>query len=199
MDLNTEENRERLIGAFPKLEDEKGVFHIESPETSGYNCIAWAMGFDDRWVDYLLDSPKKWWPAGVSRDWRTDTLISAFEAVGFEKCEDGNTEEGYDKVALYRVRPFQDPETDEWIDEYGWTHAARVIQDNVYHSKIGPSFDIYHRSGDVFEGTDYGEIYQYMRRPENKREIVERIKVEEPRYDVPDNILAIVMDIMKGL
>mgnify|MGYP006936034358 CR=1 FL=1 len=119
--------------------------------------------------------------------------------MGFEKCENGNTEEGYDKVALYRVRPFQDPETDEWIDEYGWTHAARVIQDNVYHSKIGPSFDIYHRSGDVFEGTDYGEIYQYMRRPENKREIVERIKVEEPRYDVPDNILAIVMDIMKGL
>jgi len=198
MDLNTQENRERLIGAFPKLEDEDDIFHIESPETSGYNCIAWAMGFDDRWVDYILDSPKKWWPAGVSRDWHTDSLIAAFEAVGFEKCGDGKTEEGYDKVALYRVRPFQDPLTDESIDAYGWTHAARVIQENVFHSKIGQSFDIYHRSGDVFEGTDYGEIYQYMRRPISKKEIVEHIKVEEPRYDMPDNILSLVMNILSG-
>lgn len=200
MDLNTTENRERLKGAFPKIEDAEGVFHIKSPETSGYNCIAWAMGFNDRWVDYINDgSPKKWWPAGVQRDWHPNTLIEAFEAVGFEKCEDGKLEKGFDKVALYRVRPFQSPLTGEWIDEYGWTHAARIIQEGVYHSKIGPSFDIYHRSGDVFEGTDYGEIYQYMRRPECKREILERIKEVEPRFDVPDNILTIVMGIMKGL
>lgn len=196
MDLDTQENRELLKLAFPKIEDEGGVFHIKSPATSCYNCIAWAMGFDDRWVDYILNSKKKWWPKNVPLDWHPDTLIAAFEAVGFEKCNNGKLEDGFDKVALYKVCPFFDPLTDRWINDYGWSHAAKILEEGVYHSKIGPSFDIYHRNGDVFEGTDYGEIYQYMRRPEDKKVIVERIKVEEPRYDMPDNILSIVMNIL---
>lgn len=198
MDLDTQENRERLKEAFPKIEDPSGVFHITSPETSGYNCIAWAMGFDDRWVDYILNSNKKWWPKGVPLDWHPETLITAFEAVGFEKCDDGKPEDGFDKVVLYKVRPFLDPLTGHMINEYGWSHAAKIIEEGIYHSKIGPSFDIYHRGGDVFEGTDYGEIYQYMRRPDDKKEIVEHIKVEEPRYNMPDNILSIVMNILSG-
>lgn len=196
MALNIEANRKGLIHHFPRLKDDE-TFTIESPETSGYNCIAWAMGFDDRWVDYIDDhSPKKWWPSGVARDWSPDTLIAAFEAVGFEPCGmDDSIEEGYDKAALYKVNPFYEPVSKEWKSE-GWCHAARIVEQGVYHSKIGPSFDVRHRSGDIFTGTSYGEVYQIMRRSQDKRSIIETIKQEEPRMLIPENIIAMIASMM---
>ena len=113
MALNSAENRQSLIDAFPKLGSDLH-FEIESPETGAYNCIAWAMGFDDRWIDHLPDysiARKKWWPEGVDRDYRPETLVAAFEKVGFEVCSDGETEQDYDKVALYKVSPLTDPYT----------------------------------------------------------------------------------------
>ena len=124
MALNIEANRKGLIHHFPRLKDDE-TFTIESPETSGYNCIAWAMGFDDRWVDYIDDhSPKKWWPSGVAR------------------------------------------------------------------------VDVRHRSGDIFTGTSYGEVYQIMRRSQDKRSIIETIKQEEPRMLIPENIIAMIASMM---
>ena len=198
MDLNIEANREGLIHHFPKLKDDE-TFTIESPETSGYNCIAWARGFDDRWVDYIDDrSPKKWWPSGVVRDWNPPTLIMAFEAVGFEPCGmDDSFEEGYDKAALYKVSPFYEPVSKEWKPE-GWCHAAKIVANGVYHSKIGPSFDVRHRSGDLFEGTSYGEVYQIIRRPIEGRSIVDKIKQQESRIMIPDNIIAMIAGMMTG-
>ena len=197
MDLNIEANREGLIHHFPKLVDDN-TFTIESPATSSYNCIAWAMGFDDRWIDYIDDhSPKKWWPSGVPRDWNPNTLIAAFEAVGFEKCGMNDTpEEGFDKVALYKVSPFYEPVSKERKPE-GWCHAARIVAEGIYHSKIGHSFDVRHRSGDLFSGTSYGEVYQVMKRPMELRSIVEKIKQEEPRLIIPDNIIAMIAGMMK--
>ena len=196
MDLNIEANRESLIYHFPKLKDD-GTFTIESPESSEYNCIAWAMGFDDRWIDYIDDhSPKKWWPSGIARDWNPTTLIAAFEAVGFEPCGmDDSIEVGYDKVALYKVKPFYEPVSKEWKPE-GWCHAARIVEQGVYHSKIGPSFDVRHRCGDLFTGTSYGEVYQIMRRSQDNRSIVEKIKLEEPRILIPENIIAMIASMM---
>ena len=97
MALNSPENRQLLIDIFPALGSD-GSFTITSEQTQAYNCIAWAMGFDDRWVDYILNSTKKWWPKDVPLDWHPETLIAAFEAVGFEKCDDGKPEDGFDKV-----------------------------------------------------------------------------------------------------
>lgn len=49
MDINSEENRKKLIELFPLLADDPN-FKLESEATDVYNCIAWAMGFNDRWV-----------------------------------------------------------------------------------------------------------------------------------------------------
>lgn len=199
MDLDTEENRRKLIAVFPNLEDERDVFHIKSPETGSYNCIAWAMGFDDRWVDYILDRPKKWWPKEVNMDWHPDSLIKAFCAVGFEQCEDDKCEEEYDKVALYKVRPYFEPLSGKWIDEWGWAHAAKVVGEGRYHSKIGESFDIYHRNGNVFEGTSYGIIYCFMRRLKCKIDIVEKIMQAEPiPAEIPPNFDNWLRSILEG-
>lgn len=195
MDLNTQENRDSLIGHFSALRSDKS-FEVHSPQDCGYNCIAWAMGFDDRWVDYILNSPKKWWPKGVDNDYRPESLVKAFEAVGFEMCNDDTVEEGYDKVALYKASPFYDPLSRKIVKE-GWSHAARVLTSGQYHSKVGESFDIYHRSGDVFDGTSYGNIFQFMRRPVEKRDIVERIKQSEPvQITIPPNLDDLIIKIL---
>lgn len=199
MALNTPENRQKLIDYFPKL-GKDSLFNIQSPETGAYNCIAWAMGFDDRWVDPLPDNhiaKKKWWPEDIARDCRPKTLIAAFEKLGFIRCDDGCIENGYDKVALYKLSPFYDPFTSTFINE-GWTHAARIVSTEMYHSKIGPAFDIYHRNGDVFEGTSYGEIYQFMKRKKEDFAITERIKNEESVIEEPDDIIDIIKKTMFG-
>lgn len=198
MALNTKANRKKLKNIFPRLATD-AHFSIQSPETPEYNCIAWAMGFNDRWVDYFLDydiSRKKWWPDGVARDSKPDTLIAAFKQLGFVECEDDSNEEGFDKVALYKVSPLTDPYTGETIANEGWTHAARVVSSDMYHSKIGSLFDIYHRSGDVFMGTSYGDIYQFMKRKKEDFAITEKIKNEEPTIDIPDNIANIIAKMM---
>lgn len=194
MALDSQENRQILINIFPSLEFDK-LFTIKSQQTQAYNCIAWAMGFDDRWVDYTPDTDiarKKWWPEGVARDYKPETLVAAFEALGFRKCNDDKGETGYDKVALYKVSPLINPYTSRTIAKEGWSHAARVISNNLYHSKMGESFDIYHRNGNVFKDSCYGEVYQFMKRKIEDRIITERIKALPPVITIPYDIVDII-------
>ncbi len=93
-----------------------------------------------------------WWPEEVPCDEHKESLIALFEYFGFKLCDDASVENNYDKVALY-------------ANEEGWTHTAKVIGDNVLHSKIGTAWDIHHSGGDIFVQTEYGRIFAYMRRP----------------------------------
>ena len=171
MDIDTPENRKILITEhhFHGLASDPS-FSIQSPCTEEYNCIAWAMGFDDRWVDASADDyvHKKWWPENVEKDWTQETLVKAFEKLGFEICDNGIMEPGFDKVALYSAL-----QSDGSVK---WTHAARIVRNNIYHSKIGNLFDVYHSGGCVFADTTYGTVYKFMRREISKRAITEKIK-----------------------
>lgn len=132
MALNTTINRATLIKDFPKLSGDPN-FYINSPFTFEYNCIAFAMGFIDRWVDINDKIPGCWWPQNVPSSYEPDSLIKAFEALGFEICDTDETEIEFDKVALYK----------NYLNK--WTHAAKVITPEKYHSKFGSSFDAIHR------------------------------------------------------
>lgn len=160
----SEQDRGTLIGWFPKLQSDIN-FEITSDCTPAYNCIAWALGMNDVWVG--LDHPSNyswdWWPEEVSCDERTESLIALFEHFGFELTNNPNPEDEYDKVALF-------------ADEEGWTHAARVIGDNVLHSKIGTAWDIHHSGGSVFSDTEYGSIYAYMKRSISDRYLTDTRK-----------------------
>lgn len=148
--LNTEPNRESLIVAFPKLRDDRN-FAIESPATPIYNCIAFAMGTQDVWVD-ASSTAWAWWPENVSRGDTPAALTQAFEALSFECCSNDAPEKNFDKVALYSK-------------DGKWTHAAKILGSGVvYHSKFGQSFDATH-SGDSFAGSVYGDVFQFMKRP----------------------------------
>lgn len=182
MALNSQENRDELGCVFPDLINDEN-FEILSPETPVYNCIAWAMQFDDRWVDIEV-GPGCWWPDGVERSMSPSALVQAFEAVGFAVCGNGNLEEDFNKVVLYM---------NECSGQ--WTHAARVLSESKEHSKFGQSWDGTH-SHDVLcrtrrgcENLSYGVPYAYMKRS---------ISYEMPPFRPAGNI-AVDVDLLKTL
>ncbi len=155
--LNTQRNRDALSDVFPDLKNDVN-FEILSPQTPKYNCIAWAMQFEDRWVD-IFEYPGHWWPDGVEKTMSPSALIHAFEAVGFNLCDNNNWEDGFDKVVLYKK-----------ADEDQWTHAARIVSETTEHSKFGLSFDGTHShnvlcaTGLGYENQSYGVAYAFMKR-----------------------------------
>lgn len=143
-----------LENQFNELTDD-GFFDPNSPQTDKYNCIAFAMGLEDYWwVDPYTFIPGHWWPPTVVQDMDPSLLIQAFEYLGFEKCDNGIPELGFDKVALYK-------KYNDRFKRIEWTHAARIVGLNRFHSKLGPSYDVFHSSSSTF---GYGEIFQFMRR-----------------------------------
>jgi len=77
---------------------------------------------------------------------------------GFEPCENGEYEEGFEKIALY-------------INQLGnVTHAARQISPTAWTSKLGPMIDIKHDLLSSLEDAgltddDYGKVGQFLKRP----------------------------------
>lgn len=157
MALDSPGNRLRLIAVFPDLESDKN-FKILSECNNVYNCIAWAMGYDDRWVAPFR-KPGFWWPKGAQFDMSPAALVQAFIVEGFELCDSDAIEDGYSKVVLYK-----NPTLNEW------THAARVIACGIEYSKFGGAWDGLHshnvlcRTGLGYESQSYGVAYAYMRR-----------------------------------
>lgn len=116
-----------------------------SPESTAYNCIAWAVGESHRWWQ-----PGAYWPIPPGDD--LAALVSLFRWLGYEHCDDDDLEPGYEKVALYA------DEADEW------THAARQLPDGRWTSKLGQSMDIAHRTPAALVGDTYGTVRALMKR-----------------------------------
>lgn len=164
MDFNIKENREPLIREFPKLQNDPH-FIVNSPKTCIYNCIAFAMGIQDRWVD-SISAPGHWWPPISECSMAKESLVKAFEYLGFEKTDDATFEQGFDKVVLF------------CDDKGNWTHAARIIAEGVEHSKFGQCWDAIHSGNGIFIGSSYGKEFAYMRRKISDREISQKLEGE---------------------
>lgn len=167
MDYNTDSARESLTrpDAFGDKLKNDAYFYLTSPCTYEYNCIAYAMGMQDRWVDHI-DIPWHWWPP-VAKGSTVKHLIDAFRYFGFIECGmDDVIDELYDKVALY-----------ECNNE--WSHAAKVVETGIYHSKFGASFDGRHSRGEVLEA-QYGNVCVIMKRLKSDSHLTEDLKGEAP-------------------
>jgi hypothetical protein len=123
-------------------------FRRTSPKTEAYNCIAWAAGDQSRWWD---PAAGYYWPSGVERDDTLVSLIRVYESLGYEACDDGEPEVGFDKVVLYGS-----PEIYE--------HAARQLEHGAWTSKIGNLEDIEHQSAEGVAGAEYGSVQLFMKR-----------------------------------
>lgn len=132
---------------FPWLQP--GNHDKTSPSDFKYNCIAWAAGDDTQWWD-----AGAYWPISPSPDAiYIGALQRVFEEKGFEVVGEAVYEDGFDTVALY-------------ADAIGmWKHAARLLPDGTWTSKMGESYDIWHADEFSVSGPAYGEPVVYMRRP----------------------------------
>lgn len=120
-----------------------------------YNCIAWAAGSDSEWW-WPWDLPGYHWPPGLPKERPAfETLqnfVNAFKTKGYEECENGEFEPGYEKVAIF-VNNRNTP-----------THAARSLPDGGWTSKLGEGEDIRHATLFAIEGRLYGHAAAYLRR-----------------------------------
>jgi hypothetical protein len=116
------------------------------------NCIAYAAGVFDEWWQH---TPGYKWHAFRSES--IESLVALFANLGYERCDSGEVETGYEKVVLYERGRL-------------WTHAARQLPDGKWTSKLGPDEDIRHDSADCICGAKYGTVYCYMRRPNEAKE-----------------------------
>lgn len=183
MDLDSKTNRLRFIALFPDLAQDEN-FRLESEATDIYNCIAWAMGYDDRWIA-PIEAPGYWWPEGVEKNFMPNTLIDAFIKEGFEICHTYDLEKGYDKVALYKRSILY-----KGMPLEIWSHASRIVAEGIEHCKFGQDCDGRHSLGMVektaagLEELGYGRIFCIMKRPVG-------VPKEEPHGEIEIDLSAL--------
>ena len=139
-----------LERAFPHLRS--SAYAITSDATRRYNCIAWALGDNQRW---WWPNQTAFWPADVPLETTVDAFNSLFSSYGFQLCESVALEAGVEKIALFvsaRGAP---------------THAARQLRSGMWTSKLGESVHIAHVLA-ALEGKEYGHAtIVYSRRVES--------------------------------
>lgn len=128
-------------------------FENTSSEDATYNCVAWAVASDvENW----------WWPPGGNGSYWPPSLsnrtvsVAAFTemfvSLGFEECEGGSPEEGFEKVALY---------TNAGVP----THAARQVPSGQWTHKMGQNVDIQTTLKAVQDSkTGYGRPTKFFRK-----------------------------------
>jgi hypothetical protein len=132
---------------WPNLTDEN--HSITSLATENCNCIAWAYEVSDKWMwPGTLDS---YWPSGVAGRDELETIIQLYLDSGYEKCESGEREEGYKKVAIF-------------VNQDGPTHAALQLDSGHWTSKLGGREDIEHDTLEGLEGESYGRAVIFLRK-----------------------------------
>lgn len=128
-------------------------YRVTSPKDVKYNCFAYAAGeMHRKWDPSMIPIPGYFWPKGVERNYDPETVLHAFESVGFVQCESSDLEEGFEKIAIY----YKDKEA---------THAARQDATGAWLSKLGNEEDIKHKHPHCFGGSIYGEVIFFMKRP----------------------------------
>lgn len=121
---------------------------ITSPQSYDYNCIAWAFGIDNRWIDPTIPD---FWPFQAVSTNPLQAMVLAFEDKGYEQCDSPDSEAGYIKVAIY-------------VGPGGLRHAALQLESGNWTSKLGNLEDIQHDTLEVLEGEEYGQAQIFLKK-----------------------------------
>ena len=136
-----------LQEVFPNLV----AYQITSPPSEKYNCIAWAAGDATLWW-WPDEGPGIYWPPGIAKEETIPMFTSLFAGLGYSPCSSADTEDGFERIALFaNASDFP-------------THAARELPSGRWTSKLGRVEDIEHALHDL-EGDEYGKVVLVMLRP----------------------------------
>ena len=139
---------DRLVQLFPGLAQDG--YRVTSPDTTRYNCIAWAASRDDRW---WWPTVYAYWPPGAPVAVTLTAFEATFETLGYRRCDDGALEIRFEKITIFAT-PVGTP-----------THAARQLDSGKWTSKLGGDVDIQHANAEALNGTRYGQVVLFLRRP----------------------------------
>jgi hypothetical protein len=135
---------------FPNLKYGKDKNHkVTSCRTARYNCIAWAA--DDP-LNFWWPDGSDHWPTSAPYEVTLPAFIRAFETLGYETCDNGDLEAGYEKIVIY-VDTNNEP-----------THAARQLRNGRWTSKLGRNEDIRHNTPTDVAGPCYGLPCRFLKR-----------------------------------
>lgn len=130
-----------LLRDFPRLR--RDAYRRTSEPSMTYNCFAWAVGETHRRWDPTRDRRGYYWPA-EARSTAFEDAVTAFEAIGFSSVAVARPRPDRQTIALYAV--------DGHV-----THAARLLENGRWTSKLGPDIDIEHTTLEALGGGSYGE------------------------------------------
>lgn len=137
-----------LLIDFPNLSPDE--CKEKSPDTTKYNCIAWAAGDNTRRWDPDPVFQNFYWPDGVPREQTIEAFVLVFEQLKYEECDTGQVESGFEKVAIYTR--YTTPQ-----------HVARQLENGLWTSKLGDDIDINHTLSSL-ESDLYGTVTKFMKR-----------------------------------
>jgi hypothetical protein len=125
-------------------------YQITSEIDLGYNCVAYAAEDQTRWWEPFR--PDAYWPDGVALDDTLEGFVVLFESLGFELCDDADTEAGFTKIALYGTT------------DGDFLHVSRQLPTGYWTSKIGEAEDIEHNTLEALNSVGYGQPLRFMRK-----------------------------------
>jgi hypothetical protein len=131
-----------------------GRYLKTSEATIDYNCLAWAVGNNQKWFDTARFCVGYYWPPGIEREWSKAAIRKIFELYGYiEESLFPHLEEGYEKVAMYA--------NDDGIP----THFSRQLRDGKWTSKLGELIDVQHEDLDCLAGSEgYGKVILILKK-----------------------------------
>ncbi|MGN6146965.1 MAG: DUF7689 domain-containing protein [Rhizomicrobium sp.] len=131
---------------FPMISDVAGK--QTSQKDQKYNCIAHA--FDDD-QNFWWPKPRAFWPISYANMTAMEAFEAWFAADGWEETQNQSVEEGFKKIALYALNGIP-------------THAARLLADGRWTSKLGIDIDLAHALDDL-TGPAYGVVIRFYQKP----------------------------------
>jgi hypothetical protein len=133
---------------FPRLIEGKNC-RTSSGQTWEYNCVAWALGIEDKfiWPDMVGEY---FWPDHLPRGRGIDNFLAFFRAEGFQVGACANYV-SHETIAIYMQGPLV--EHIAWCSEVGF-----------WESKLGDLVDVVHASVDDVGGGIYGEYAMSLSR-----------------------------------
>ena len=146
-----------IAAEFPNLKPEE--YGKESPESPHYNCIAFAAGVTNRWWWPRLPkgprgpAPRYAWPLGAPTEPNVEAFVKAFETLGYSVCDNGDLEEGFEKIAIY-----------DHLANAKEFHASRQLDNGWWISKFGPYKDLEHKTAEAIETATGYKVQRWMKR-----------------------------------
>lgn len=138
------------------------ALEITSANDLCYNCVAWSLGIDSRWVQPYAEggvqvAPWAVWPNAEDRGSAIEIYTKMYRGEGFVKAIKGVREPGFEKIAIY-----WDKTSKQFL------HVARQMEDGSWTSKLGRSSDVKHAKPDTLGPAGspggYGQLWGYMKR-----------------------------------